>query len=150
MVVFHYNMASIAVVRLENIASKIMDSGEPASEFLITRLTPPPLGKGFVLRPRLRARLDQADLYALVLVTGPAGSGKSTLLADWARQEPSPVGWFSMEPEENDPVRFWRYFTAALETALPTLKFPVPISLPQLGPSVRSGWLDRIESHGNK
>jgi hypothetical protein len=143
-VVFHYNMASIAVVRIENIAFKIMGSDEPASAFLITRLTPPPLGQGFVLRPRLRARLDQAALYALTLVTGPAGSGKSTLLADWAREEPNPVAWFSVETEENDPVRFWRYFTAALQTAVPTLKFPIPISLPQLGPGVLPGSLDQL------
>lgn len=143
-VVFHCNMASTAVVRIENITSKIMDSGKPTSEFLITRLTPPPLGQGFVLRPRLRARLDQAAMYALVLVTGPAGSGKSSPLADWAREEPSPVTWFSLESEENDPVRFWRYFTAALQTTVPTLKFPIPISLPQLGPGVLSGSLDQL------
>jgi LuxR family maltose regulon positive regulatory protein len=113
-----------------------------SSEILITRLTPPSLGQGFVPRLRLRALLDQAALYALTLICAPAGSGKSSLLADWTRESPSPVAWFSVEAEDNDPVRFWRYFTAALQTAVPAFDFPTPASIPQIGPGVLPGSLD--------
>jgi LuxR family maltose regulon positive regulatory protein len=94
------------------------------------------------------ALVEQARSYALTLITAPAGSGKSSLLADWAanlaRKERNPVAWFSVEPEDNDPVRFWRYFTAALRTAVPTTKFPSPISIPQISPGVLPGSLDLL------
>lgn len=121
-----------------------MDSGEPVSEFLITRLTPPPLGRGFVPRPRLAELLEQAGLYALTLVIAPAGSGKSSLLAGWARQAPAPIAWFSIEPEDNDPVRFWRYLTAALQTAAASPKFSTPVGLAPLGPGAPPRSLDRL------
>jgi LuxR family maltose regulon positive regulatory protein len=121
-----------------------MDYGEPSPEFLITRLTPPPLGQGFVPRPRLKALLEQSALYALTLISAPAGSGKSSLLVDWAREMPYPVAWLAVEPEDNDPVRFWHYFTAALQTAVPATKFPTPISIAQLGSGVSPGSLDPL------
>jgi LuxR family transcriptional regulator, maltose regulon positive regulatory protein len=121
-----------------------MDSDKPTPEFLITRLNPPPLGQGFIPRPRLRALLEQSALYALTLIYAPAGSGKSSLLADWARGERNPVAWYSVETADNDPVRFWRYFTAALQIAIPASKFPSPISIAQLGPGVLPGSLDPL------
>ena len=121
-----------------------MDDSESTSEVLITRLTPPPIGQGFVSRSRLNELLDQSALYALTLISAPAGSGKSSLLADWARESQSPVAWFSEEAEDNDPVRFWRYFTAALQSAVPTVKFPTPASIPQIGPGVLPGSLDTL------
>ncbi len=47
----------------------------------------------------------------------PAGFGKTTLLADWADRLRRPVAWLSLDPEDSDPVRFWRYVAAALERA---------------------------------
>jgi hypothetical protein len=49
---------------------------------------------------------------------------------------PGPVAWFSLEARDNDPLRFWRYFTAALQTALPAAKFPTPFTVPQFGPGI--------------
>jgi LuxR family maltose regulon positive regulatory protein len=121
-----------------------MDNDQPTFEFLVTRLKPPPIGQGYVPRPRLNALLGQAAEYVLTLVSAPAGSGKSSLLADWARETPERVAWFSVEPEDNDPVRFWRYFTAALQTAVPKIKFPSPISIPQINAGVLPGSLDRL------
>jgi LuxR family transcriptional regulator, maltose regulon positive regulatory protein len=121
-----------------------MDSSEPIPELLITHLTPPPLGQGYLPRPRLMALLGTAHSYALTLITAPAGSGKSSLLAGWAAGEPNPVAWFSVDPQDNDPVRFWRYFMAALKTAVPTSKFPSPVSIPQISPGVLSGSLDPL------
>jgi LuxR family maltose regulon positive regulatory protein len=121
-----------------------MENNKPTPAFLITRLISSPLGQGFVPRPRLRALLDQAAMYALTLINGPAGSGKSSLLVDWARETPHPVAWLAVEPEDNDPVRFWRYFTAALQTAIPATTFSTPISIAQLGSGVSPGSLDPL------
>jgi LuxR family maltose regulon positive regulatory protein len=121
-----------------------VEGNEQTSEILITRLTPPTMGQGFVPRPRLRALLDQSALYTLTLISAPAGSGKSSLLADWAREVINPVAWFSVESESNDPIRFWRYFTAALHTAIPAIEFPTPLSIAQIGPGVLPGSLDSL------
>ncbi len=53
----------------------------------------------------------------LILVCTPAGFGKTTLLADWATRTSCPVAWLSLDPQDNDPARFWRYVVAALDRA---------------------------------
>jgi LuxR family transcriptional regulator, maltose regulon positive regulatory protein len=54
---------------------------------------------------------------ALVLVCTPAGFGKTALLADWAADATLPVAWLSLDLDDNDPARFWRYVVAALDRA---------------------------------
>ena len=51
----------------------------------------------------------------MLLVCTPAGFGKTTLLADWAASAKWSVAWLSLDPEDNDPTRFWRYVVAALD-----------------------------------
>ena len=50
---------------------------------------------------------------------GPAGFGKSSLLADWVRADPRAVAWLSLDAADNDPVRFWRHVSAALDGVRP-------------------------------
>ena len=45
----------------------------------------------------------------------PAGFGKTSLLADWAGRSQQPVAWLSLDQGDNDPTRFWRYASAALD-----------------------------------
>ena len=54
----------------------------------------------------------------LILVSAPAGSGKTTLLASWHAlpEEQRSFAWVSLDPEDNDSVRFWRYVLAALRS----------------------------------
>jgi LuxR family maltose regulon positive regulatory protein len=35
----------------------------------------------------------------------------------WASRTSCPVAWFSLDPQDNDPARFWRYAVAALDRA---------------------------------
>jgi LuxR family maltose regulon positive regulatory protein len=81
-----------------------------ASKLHIPRTRP-----GFVARARLADRLAQAYEGELTLVCAPAGFGKTALLADWARRSQRPVAWLSLDEGDNDPVRFWRHFAAALD-----------------------------------
>jgi LuxR family maltose regulon positive regulatory protein len=76
---------------------------------------------GLVARPRLNARLDQAVQARLTLVSAPAGFGKTTSLAAWldSAKETRSVAWLSLDPSDDDPVTFWTYVIAALQTALP-------------------------------
>ena len=91
---------------------------------LATKLYIPPSRRRVVLRPRLVERLNEgiAAGHKLTLVSAPAGFGKTTLVSEWARhnQPRTPAAWLSLDNEDNDPVRFWDYFIAALQT------YPVP------------------------
>jgi LuxR family transcriptional regulator, maltose regulon positive regulatory protein len=87
-----------------------------------------------VPRLRLVERLEEALVGRLVLVSAPAGFGKTALLADWARQRRRPVAWLSLDPGDNDPARFWRHATAALDRAHPGIAERLA---PLLGPSAR-------------
>jgi LuxR family maltose regulon positive regulatory protein len=68
----------------------------------------------------------------LTLLSAPAGFGKTTLLTEWfygqgevgrggigrggANLPRRSVAWLALDEGDNDPVRFWRYGVAALQT----------------------------------
>lgn len=86
---------------------------------LITKSFIPPPISTLVARPRLIARLAAGVRHPLTLVTAPAGWGKTTLLSAWSADPTrgdSPVAWISLEEPMNDPVCFWTYLVAALNT----------------------------------
>ncbi len=88
---------------------------------LATKLFVPPARPGLVPRPRLLERLAEALDGSLVVVSAQAGSGKTTLLTQWLSQNKPPggVAWVSLDRGDNDPVRFWDYFIAAVKTLQP-------------------------------
>jgi LuxR family maltose regulon positive regulatory protein len=98
---------------------------------LATKLYLPRPQRGFVARPRLVDRLEEALARGLVLVCAPAGFGKTILLADWARAGRRPVAWLSLDAGDNDPARFWRHVIAALDRTRPGLADRL---VPLLGP----------------
>ena len=67
-----------------------------------------------VPRLRLVERLNAGTQRSLTLVSAPAGFGKTTILSEWAAQSPMPVAWLSLDPGDNDPVRFLSYLVAAI------------------------------------
>ena len=91
-----------------------------ARPLLAAKLLVPPTRPGAVGRPRLYARLG-AEGTRLTTVVAPAGWGKTTLLAAWARypDRHRPVGWFSIDETDDEPVRFWTYALSALDTVAP-------------------------------
>jgi LuxR family transcriptional regulator, maltose regulon positive regulatory protein len=91
------------------------------TSLLTTKLIVPPSRPGLVPRQRLLQQLQAGLSCNLVLVSAPAGFGKTTLLGEWTRcqQPPVPVAWVSLDEGDNDPVRFWDYFIAALEILRP-------------------------------
>jgi LuxR family transcriptional regulator, maltose regulon positive regulatory protein len=86
---------------------------------LTTKLYLPHPQQGFVPRPRLVDRMEEALVRGIVLVCAPAGFGKTNLLGDWARRGRHPVAWLSLDQGDNDPARFWRHAVAALDRARP-------------------------------
>jgi LuxR family transcriptional regulator, maltose regulon positive regulatory protein len=90
---------------------------------LMTKLYIPSPGKYLVRRERLVEKLDQClePGCRLTLISAPAGFGKTTLAAAWiAAAKPSAASrqaaWLSIDDGDNDPVIFWSYVIAALQT----------------------------------
>jgi LuxR family maltose regulon positive regulatory protein len=88
---------------------------------LTTKLYFPPARLSLVSRPRLVDRLQAGLCGPLTLVSAPAGSGKTTLLSEWRAGAGSglPVAWISLDAADNDPLRFFQYLSAALDTLQP-------------------------------
>jgi LuxR family maltose regulon positive regulatory protein len=114
---------------------------------LLTKLHIPAARPGWVGRPRLFARLDQVSGGQTALLSAPAGYGKTTLLAQWiasrgprlAANEPLSAegerafAWLALDEADNDPVRFWSYLVAALQTC------------PEAG-SLGNGFLEMVQA----
>jgi LuxR family maltose regulon positive regulatory protein len=82
----------------------------------------------------LIARLGGARDRKLTVVAAPAGSGKTTLVRQWLAEAPC-VAWVALEPDDSDPIRFWRYVISASHAfdshigreSLAQLEQPLPI-----------------------
>ena len=98
---------------------------------ITTKLQPPPLRAPLVPRLRLCAMLQHAFHYRLTLLSAPAGSGKTTLLSHWLTEQHTTISWLSLDPADNDPIRFWHYLTAALERHAPMHDLRALLSAPQ-------------------
>jgi LuxR family maltose regulon positive regulatory protein len=91
------------------------------TSLLQTKLNIPPARPQLISRLQLIGRLQDGFSYNLILVSAPAGFGKTTLVSEWVRsnQPKIPTAWVSLDKGDNDPVRFWNYFIAALQTLQP-------------------------------
>lgn len=84
---------------------------------LLPKLRLPRLPAWFVSRERLLARLEEGRQGKLTLVLAPAGSGKTTLVRQWieTQGQDTQAAWLSLDPEDDDPIRFWHYVLTACE-----------------------------------
>ncbi|WP_157592420.1 AAA family ATPase [Solirubrobacter soli] len=118
----------------------------PGVEIVATKLHAPTVNTGFVPRDMLVVRLASGVSGRLVLVSAPAGWGKTVLLAQWrhAEQDHRPFAWVSLDPADDDPVRFWSYVVAALRTVVPGFGGGVLAALPNAGPALNAIVLPRL------
>ena len=98
---------------------------------LATKLLIPQQRPGLVSRQRLLERLQTCLDVPLTLISAPAGYGKTTLLSEWAGtiQTSFPVGWVSLEGDENNPQKFWMYFISSICRILPEIDQSILSSL---------------------
>src|SRR6266567_3682976 len=89
---------------------------QPAS-ILLPKLRPPRLPSLCISRGRLLARMEESCQGKLTFVLAPAGSGKTTLVRQWieTQGQGTQVAWLSLDPEDDDPIRFWHYVLTACE-----------------------------------
>lgn len=96
-----------------------------AAPILQTKLYVPAPDARHILRPHLMKKIDDgiAQGHRLILISAQAGSGKTSLASAWLNQwqtkENQKAAWLALDASDNDPQRFWRYFAAALNFALP-------------------------------
>jgi LuxR family transcriptional regulator, maltose regulon positive regulatory protein len=84
-----------------------------------TKLTRPRAGTGWVRRPRLLQRLDDARDHRVTLISAPPGFGKSTLAAQWLDQQAEPCAWLALDAFDDTLEQFAAYLVAAIEGATP-------------------------------
>ncbi|GIO87629.1 hypothetical protein J25TS5_45610 [Paenibacillus faecis] len=88
---------------------------QPAySGMLATKTALPVLKEALVPRERLIHSLNGALSRKLTFISAPAGYGKSTLISQWVHQCGAQAAWVSLDENDNDIVRFWRYVIQAL------------------------------------
>jgi len=85
---------------------------------LKTKLYIPKPRPGAVGRNNLLEKLDEGLLMGrpFSLISAPPGYGKTTLAADWLSRTDRLKAWLSLDAGDNDPVRFFAYMIAALQT----------------------------------
>jgi LuxR family transcriptional regulator, maltose regulon positive regulatory protein len=83
------------------------------------KLAVPGLGLAVSRRGRVDELLERATAHPVALVTGPAGAGKTVACATWVRGLPPErrAGWLTLDADDREPERFWRYLAAALARA---------------------------------
>jgi LuxR family maltose regulon positive regulatory protein len=109
-----------------------------APVLIATKLRVPAVREGSVIRRDLVARLVAGSGRKLMLVCAPAGWGKTVLLSEWcvSSEEERPFAWVSLDPADDDPVRFWSYVIGALQTVKPGIGATASALLPAAGPSL--------------
>jgi LuxR family maltose regulon positive regulatory protein len=105
-----------------SVSQPLPDTGASLSEMeLTTKLHAPRLRSQLVARDHLVRRLQQASAAALTVISAPAGFGKTTLLVQWLAECGMASAWLSLEPQDDEPVRFLSYLIAALQTLDPAI-----------------------------
>ncbi|MGH2535778.1 MAG: LuxR C-terminal-related transcriptional regulator [Candidatus Promineifilaceae bacterium] len=107
---------------------------------LITKVRIPPQPWHEVPRGRLVDALESAlPRHKLLLLSAPAGYGKTTLLSQWARGSRFPIAWLSLDEEDNDLERFFRYLLKGWQEIQPdVLESPLGLLLGARMPDVQA------------
>jgi LuxR family transcriptional regulator, maltose regulon positive regulatory protein len=88
-------------------------------DLLASKLRPPLMRPGTVVRSSLIEQLANRDVRPIVLVVAPAGYGKTTLLSQWAEHNGQAFGWVSVDEKDNDPKVLLTYVAEALDAVEP-------------------------------
>jgi LuxR family maltose regulon positive regulatory protein len=72
-----------------------------------------------VARVHLVDWLEASVATPVVAISAPAGYGKTMLAVEWARRDPRPFVWLSIDPGDNDPAVLLTYLAIGLDQAEP-------------------------------
>jgi LuxR family transcriptional regulator, maltose regulon positive regulatory protein len=97
------------------------------------RLTPPPLRRGIVRRPRLGRLLDAGGDAQLTLLAAPAGYGKTVAAETWLAARGHQFVWIRADARDDDSVRLWS---------------SIAVGVGGVRPGAGAGALERLNTHG--
>ena len=92
----------------------------PSFSIVESKLTPAPTRPGLVSRGRLLDWLEASAATPVVAICAPAGYGKTVLAAEWAKRDPRPFVWLSIDPNDNDPAVLLTYLAVGLDRVEPS------------------------------
>lgn len=75
-------------------------------------------------RSKLFEILNDSVNSRLTFINAPAGFGKTTLLSSWitmCKKKSIYAAWLTLDEEDNDESRFWRYFAWAIKAVIPNM-----------------------------
>jgi LuxR family maltose regulon positive regulatory protein len=84
-----------------------------------TKLVPPAVRSGTLVRGQLLDRLAAANPSSVVGIFAPAGYGKTTLLAQLVARERRRVAWVSVDEGDDDPVVLLMHVAVAVDRLFP-------------------------------
>jgi LuxR family transcriptional regulator, maltose regulon positive regulatory protein len=96
-----------------------MPAAAPLFPIVESKLTPAPTRPGLVSRVRLLDWLEASAATPVIGICAPAGYGKSMLAAEWAKRDPRPVVWLSIDRHDNDPTVLLTYLAVGLDRVEP-------------------------------
>jgi LuxR family transcriptional regulator, maltose regulon positive regulatory protein len=91
----------------------------PSFPIVESKLTPAPTRPGLVSRVQLLDWLEASAATPVVAICAPAGYGKSMLAAEWAKRDPRPFVWLSIDRHDNDPTVLLTYLAVGLDRVEP-------------------------------
>jgi LuxR family maltose regulon positive regulatory protein len=91
----------------------------PSFPILESKLTPAPTRPGIVSRVQLLDWLETSAATPVVAMSAPAGYGKTMLAAEWAKRDPRPFVWLSIDRHDNDPTVLLTYLAVGLDRVEP-------------------------------
>ncbi|MFL6218917.1 MAG: LuxR family transcriptional regulator, partial [Actinomycetes bacterium] len=94
-------------------------SAAPPFPIVESKLTPAPTRPGIVSRVCLLDWLEASAATPVVAISAPAGYGKTTLAVEWAKRDPRPFVWLSIDPNDNDPTVLLTYLAVGLDRVEP-------------------------------
>ncbi len=121
----HKEHASTTIAQSDmprRITGALYTNGLQQNPLLTTKFYLPPPRVHLVARQRLMERLTHGLYSKLTLISAPAGFGKTTLLSSWQAITQIPHAWLALDTGDNDPIRFWTYVVATLQSICPTVK----------------------------
>lgn len=105
---------------------RLKTSISDGARLLRTKLYKPSLPPKAIDRNRLLRQLSTFDQTKVILVSAPAGFGKTTLIASWLAGLQEATGenrsaWLTLDKDDNEQGKFWKYVVAALQTVDPDI-----------------------------
>ncbi len=93
-----------------------------SDDVVAEKTRPPAVSDSLIPRAKLLRHLNEGMNQRGTLITAPAGFGKTYLVADWLAYHPEIAqSWVTLDPYDNDPMRFLLHVIDSVHREVPDL-----------------------------